>query len=359
MLHATSEVPQTKLHPAAGIQMRYLPTGMLSLDQCLLGGIRIGTITEFVGRAGTGKTQLALQLCVMAARYNQGAVYIDTEKKVSLRRLQEISTKRASAFQGDNSSDYGSGFLSAQGNNFSYGMSASLDVVSQAHEQFHDDTVKDFPYKSAQLVLANLTVHCPTSTEELLSVLDATEEEILHRNQESTNSTTNQFPVRLLIVDSIAAPTRRDFGTDSAPQRAAAVFKCAQTLKRLADQLHLAVVVINQVGLETENRWNTGTSKEATVGSDQVSVRAALGTSWHHCVSTRMLMEHERDPHRVNRPEDNRQNEHVDGELERGRVRRLTLVKSNVAGLSSTSFEVTSIGLAAVQIPAPPRDEMD
>jgi RecA/RadA recombinase len=78
--------------------MRYLPTGISSLDRHLRGGVRVGTITELVGKAGVGKTQLAMQLCVMAARYGQGCVYIDTEQKLSLDRMREIASKRASTF---------------------------------------------------------------------------------------------------------------------------------------------------------------------------------------------------------------------------------------------------------------------
>ena len=79
-------------HPTT--KMRHVPTGLPVLDHALRGGLRVGTITELVGRAGTGKTQLAMQLCVMAARYSQGCIYIDTEKKLSLPRLREIAEQR-------------------------------------------------------------------------------------------------------------------------------------------------------------------------------------------------------------------------------------------------------------------------
>jgi hypothetical protein len=103
----------------------------------------------------------------------------------------------------------------------------------------------------------------------------------------------------------------------------------------------------------------------AEIGSDFVAVNAALGTSWHHCISTRLLLEHERDPHRLNSALDNIQdsaNDHnenmnINGkssddlqsrsiwEWERGHIRKATVVKSNVAGRSSMLFEVTNMGL--------------
>jgi predicted ATP-dependent serine protease len=46
---------------------RYVSTGWDTLDRELKGGLRIGTITEFMGCAGTGKTQLALQTSIATA----------------------------------------------------------------------------------------------------------------------------------------------------------------------------------------------------------------------------------------------------------------------------------------------------
>ena len=65
--------------------LRHLPTGLHGLDRRLRGGIRVGTLTELVGRAGTAKTQLAMQMCVLAASvHGLGSVYIDTEQKLNL-----------------------------------------------------------------------------------------------------------------------------------------------------------------------------------------------------------------------------------------------------------------------------------
>mmetsp|Transcript_9990 Transcript_9990/g.18222 ORF Transcript_9990/g.18222 Transcript_9990/m.18222 type:complete len:203 (+) Transcript_9990:409-1017(+) len=161
------------------------------------------------------------------------------------------------------------------------------------------------------------------------------------------------YPVRLLVVDSIAAPLRRDFGTDSAPQRAAAIFQCAQTLKRLADQLHLAVVVINQVGsadLDPSAAMNT-TGGNGFV-ADHLSVKAALGTSWHHCVSTRVLMEstatikRHRGGGALSSAEENTENS-AQWALPRHPlvVRRVRIVKSNLVEDTETYFEISKTGI--------------
>lgn len=314
---------------AIGDRMRYLPTGLPSLDGTGCGGIRLGSVTEVVGRAGAGKTQFALQLVLMAAKYNQGAMYIDTEKKLILERLRDMAARRFS----QSSSTYHQ--PSGTGDQFSYGMSANdstLNVSGQGQHSSggdHQELQKElFSFKSAGEVLQNMTVKQPHSTNELLSVLDVAEEEILHRNQQST------FPVRLLIVDSIAAPLKRDFGPSAIPQRAATAFSIAQTLKRLAEQLHLAVIVINQVAIDTTSH-HTANRGGPTLRLDQVAVKASLGTSWHHCVSTRMLVDHEVDPHRD------------DAQLlaDGNPCRSLSVVKSNWMPYLTFPFVITPVGI--------------
>lgn len=49
---------------AAAIRERFLTTGCARLDAKLRGGIPCRGITQIYGAAGTGKTQLALQLCL-------------------------------------------------------------------------------------------------------------------------------------------------------------------------------------------------------------------------------------------------------------------------------------------------------
>lgn len=261
----------------------FFSTGLKSLDHCLKGGFRVGTVSELVGPAGVGKTQLAMQLCVMAAQHGFGTVYLDTEKKLSLARIREIALGRSSS-----SSEPTEGFF------------YDGDATPQQEEVHH---------KNPNQVLSNITVQSPSSTKELLTVMQSIEEEVLLRNDEAI-SNPNKLPVQLLIVDSIAAPSRRE--KDAAPQRAALLVQIAQVLKRLADQLNLCVVTINQVGT-----------------NNFTSVRAALGETWHHCLSTRVLMQ----------GADNMQ-------------RRITVVKSNVAGNTSTNYRIAVQGLVDEATPS-------
>ncbi len=70
--------------------MAHLPTGSKPLDDLLEGGIEGGSITLIFGEAGTGKTNVCLQLARNVAKSGKKVVYIDTEG-VSLERLKQIS----------------------------------------------------------------------------------------------------------------------------------------------------------------------------------------------------------------------------------------------------------------------------
>ncbi len=60
-----------------------------SLDEVLDGGIETGCITLLFGEAGTGKTNLCLQLSRNVARSGKKVIYLDTEG-VSLERFRQI-----------------------------------------------------------------------------------------------------------------------------------------------------------------------------------------------------------------------------------------------------------------------------
>lgn len=308
-----------------------IPTSINMLDEHLHGGFKIGTVSEIVGRAGVGKTQLAMQLCIMAAKFGQGSIYIDTEQKMSLNRMQEIAQKR-------------------------YAMNENLP-----------DSQNVFPYKTPSTVLQNVIIHSPRSTNQMESIISKLEEEILMRNrafESSSVANASIYPVRLLLVDSIAAPTRRDFGKESAHDRVSALFRISQMLKRIADQLRVAVVVINQIGFMNNNKNILNNALDGSDRSiidrnsnrgDHSSVSAALGVSWHHCVSTRLLLEHTRDSYKQianrNMAQGNNQEEKQNSSqtIQRGFVRSASVVKSNIVGYSKICFEISDLGICEHQ----------
>ena len=69
-------------------------TGSISIDKLLGGGYRAGTLTEFFGRSNSGKTQLAMQAALIAARDGMESLYIDTEGAFRPERVEEIGRAR-------------------------------------------------------------------------------------------------------------------------------------------------------------------------------------------------------------------------------------------------------------------------
>jgi RecA/RadA recombinase len=69
-----------------------ISTGVRNIDSILKGGIKIGSITEVYGKAGTGKSQLCFQMSVIATDLGK-VIYIDTERGFSPSRLSDISAR--------------------------------------------------------------------------------------------------------------------------------------------------------------------------------------------------------------------------------------------------------------------------
>lgn len=284
-----------------------IPTGIPTLDAHLRGGLPVGAVAEVVGRAGVGKTHLAQQLCVLAARSHRGGtVYIDTEKKLSVPRLEEI-----------------------------------------ALERFSDDHNCDALTKE---LVENVSIHSLFTTRELLGALDGLDDEITALNSQAssenrestTNGPTRRLPVRLIVVDSIAAPIRRDFdmmgsSSSTAAQRASTIFQIAKKLKQLACDHQVAVVVINHVGSGSMLVGN-GLQRNNNLDIRSGEFTASLGTAWQYCVSTRIVLEHEDDPHQLRRQYPGSDNS----------LRTVTLAKSLISKRTRLPFELKRMGLCEV-----------
>jgi DNA repair protein RadB len=70
--------------------MSRVPIGAKALDELLGGGLEPGAITLLFGEAGTGKTNICLQVARNVALDGKKVVYIDTEG-VSMERLKQIA----------------------------------------------------------------------------------------------------------------------------------------------------------------------------------------------------------------------------------------------------------------------------
>ena len=96
LLH--SEIGFDRFSPAAHLledtnRIEKFSTGSSSLDNILGGGIETGSITQFYGGPGSGKSQICLTLCALLPnQYN--VVYIDTEGKFRPERIEQILKER-------------------------------------------------------------------------------------------------------------------------------------------------------------------------------------------------------------------------------------------------------------------------
>jgi DNA repair protein RadB len=77
-------------HPPQSRRVAHLPIGSQVLDELLEGGLEGGAITLLFGEAGSGKTNICLQVARNVTLSGKKVIYIDTEG-VSLERLQQIA----------------------------------------------------------------------------------------------------------------------------------------------------------------------------------------------------------------------------------------------------------------------------
>jgi DNA repair protein RadA len=72
----------------------FYSSGSETLDGLLGGGFRAGTLTEIFGRSNSGKSQVAMQAALNAARGGTATLYVDTEGSFRPERLEQISSAR-------------------------------------------------------------------------------------------------------------------------------------------------------------------------------------------------------------------------------------------------------------------------
>ncbi|MEM1993980.1 MAG: hypothetical protein QXW32_00665 [Nitrososphaerales archaeon] len=83
-----------------GASVFSIPTGVGGLDKMLLGGLQLGTVSDFFGVSGVGKTQLCLQVSALtAAPKEKGGLdslvlYVDPTGSFRPERLKELAEAR-------------------------------------------------------------------------------------------------------------------------------------------------------------------------------------------------------------------------------------------------------------------------
>eukprot|EP00727_Mastigamoeba_balamuthi_P013379 m51a1_g8664 putative x-ray repair cross complementing 3 isoform 1 (369) ;mRNA; r:92785-94157 len=221
-----------------------LTTGCPGIDAALGGGLQQGGITEVAGESAAGKTQLCMQLCACAllprerGGLGSAALYVWAEGgEFPLARYAQIATARRPP--------------------------PDLDLLARLH------------------------VLRVTSHQQLAFALSKQVPEFVAAND-----------VGIVVIDSMAALFRYEYGRDDAAERAAALWSHARTLSRLASDRHVHVVVANQVTdlVRDDGEQCPFTVADADAGCEaepRLSSRRvvpSLGLGWANCVTTRLQL---------------------------------------------------------------------
>lgn len=168
-----------------------ITTGSKELDNLIGGGVETQAITEAFGKFGSGKSQLAFQLCVTAQLPKEkgglegGVLFVDTENTFRPERIAQMAQGRG------------------------------LD---------------------AEQLLKNIQVARSYNSDHQMLLIDKAEELIKKHN------------IRLIIVDSLTSAFRSDYvGRGELAERQQKLNKHLHALQKLADMHNLAVYVTNQV----------------------------------------------------------------------------------------------------------------
>jgi RAD51-like protein 1 len=158
-------------------------------------------------------------------------------------------------------------------------------VFPSAYGVSSDDAAHERDAKATALraLTEKILVLTPSTLSETLQRLSGLEEALV------------DHAVRLLVVDSVAALARAEFGVGRGQiaRRQELLGQIASVLKRQAERLHMAALVTNQVTTraraadEGADFFKAGASD----ASATAATAAALGVKWAHCVNTRLVLE--------------------------------------------------------------------
>ncbi|XP_017424259.2 DNA repair protein RAD51 homolog 2 isoform X2 [Vigna angularis] len=220
----------------------HLPTRLKGLDDALCGGIPFGVLTELVGPAGIGKTQLSLLASLPAScgGLDGRVIYIDIESKFRSKRLIEIG-------------------------------------INSFPEIFHKKGM-------AQEMAGRILILRPTSLSEFAESLYQIKVSLL------------QQQVKLLIIDSMAALVLGEHECGTTRQQALGWH--VSFIKSLAEFSRIPVVLTNQVRSQSgdESRIYSFQAQSRSIIKDNPATYdshlvAALGINWAHAVTIRLVLE--------------------------------------------------------------------
>ncbi len=259
------------------------PTGIISfcraIDQLFwTGGFPLGSLTEVAGLPGVGKTQLAMQLSV-TARLPQSlggvqgqTIYIDTEGSLVPERIYTMAQALLVHAQGTLYKRY-------KKTNPNHPASSSSLLSSLSSSLLPKD------FSTPEQILEGIHIFRVYDPASLTSTLYS----LPHWIETLGN-------IKLIVVDSIAFPFR---SSPTPWQSTQCIVQLAALLNDIASQYQLAVVCVNQMTTTGRSRGTFSSSSSSSSWSS--SWVPALGDSWAHAVTTRLILGQEsvKGKHRI------------------------------------------------------------
>lgn len=197
--------------------MSILSTGCKQIDDLLDGGLYTAEVTEVAGELASGKTQFCLTCAaVVSADCCKNVLYIDTQGSFSAERLLEI-------------------------------------IQTRRKDQDNDDILK--------------RIRCTTAIDifDVLSVLENTRYNLSKQNDDYYGN------LKLLILDNVASIIYPILGGQQVDGHSLMV-QLSQKLKQLAVNFSLAVLVINNILLSSDDKL------------------VSLGRTWSYVPHTRVIL---------------------------------------------------------------------
>eukprot|EP00978_Attheya_sp_CCMP212_P002659 scaffold5453_cov58-Attheya_sp.AAC.3 len=235
---------------------RNIVTFCKAIDMLLGGGFARAEVTEVAGVPGVGKTQISMQLCVDARLPKEyggiegEAVYIDSEGSFSPERCFKMAQALVDHVHKSTAKRQSEASLGASDRTPS--TSPDWFTANNILEGIHVFRVHD---ESAQ-----------TATIRYLS-------DFLRHRQNLGK------PIKVVIIDSIAFHYRSAAPNTDYKARTRSLAVIASLLSEIASTLDVAVVVINQM-----------TTKVGGRQMDDTRLVPALGESWAHATTTRLIL---------------------------------------------------------------------
>ncbi|XP_038262228.1 DNA repair protein XRCC3 isoform X4 [Dermochelys coriacea] len=233
-------------------QHQKLSLGCSLLDSLLRGGIPVVGITELAGESSAGKTQISLQLC-LSVQYpyeygglESGAVYICTEDVFPNKRLQQLIEQQ-----------------------HKFRVDVPPDIIQKI--KFGNSV---FIEHAADLSRQQLALLCWETTDTFYNCIAKRITLLLSRGM-----------VRLVVIDSMAALFRCEFGAKDSVMKARYLQTFGAKLHSLSSRFRTPILCINQVTDAVDER----DVAQSNFGLLHKNVSPALGLTWSNQLLMRLM----------------------------------------------------------------------